>query len=129
MALRGLFEKWAHRAGWVIVTLVAAAGTVAAYGTLPAGRGYPILGIALGVGGLIHILGDMLTSHGCPVLWPLPTGRKRRWRCFGLPDPMAVTVGGRVEVYVLRTVFWVVSVATAGWMLYQPLLQRFNIKV
>ncbi|MGC9665663.1 metal-dependent hydrolase [Planosporangium sp. 12N6] len=129
MALRGLFEKWAERAGWVIVTLSAVAATFAAYETLPAGRGYPILGIALGVGGLIHILGDMLTSHGCPVLWPIPTGRGRMWRCFGLPHSMAVKVGGKVEVVVLRTAFTVVSIATAGWMLYQPLLQRFNIKV
>jgi membrane-bound metal-dependent hydrolase YbcI (DUF457 family) len=129
MALRGLFEKWAHRAGWVIVTLVAAAGTIGTYGALPAGRGYPILGIALGVGGLIHILGDMLTSHGCPVLWPIPTGRKRMWRCFGLPDSISVEVGGRVEVYGLRTAFWVISIAAAGWLLYQPVLQQFNIKV
>jgi membrane-bound metal-dependent hydrolase YbcI (DUF457 family) len=129
MALRGMFEKWAHRAGWVIVTLTAAAGTVAAYEALPAGRGYPVLGIALGVGGLIHILGDMLTRHGCPVLWPVPTGRGRMWRCIGLPDSFSVKVGGKVEVYVLRTAFWLVSLASAGRLLYQPVLQRFNIRV
>jgi membrane-bound metal-dependent hydrolase YbcI (DUF457 family) len=129
MALRGLFDKWAERAGWLIVTLAAAFGTSAAYAALPAGRGYPILGVALGLGGLIHILGDMLTRHGCPVLWPIPTGRGRRWRNIGLPDSISVKVGGSVEVYVLRTAFWLVSIATAGWMLYQPLLQRFNIKV
>ncbi len=128
MALRGLFEKWAERAGWVIVTLAAAAATSAAYAVLPAGRGYPILGVALGAGGLIHILGDMLTRHGCPVLWPIPTGGGRRWRCIGLPDSFAVKVGGAVEVYVLRTAFWLVSLAAAGRLLYQPLLQRFNIK-
>jgi membrane-bound metal-dependent hydrolase YbcI (DUF457 family) len=129
MALRGLFEKWAQRAGWVIVTISAAVATVSAYEALPAGRGYPILGIALGVGGLIHVLGDMLTSHGCPVLWPIPTGGKRMWRCYGLPDAIAVKVGGKVEVYGLRTAFWVISVVASGWMLYQPLLQQFNIKV
>src|SRR6266702_5181085 len=48
MALRGLFVTWAKRAGWVIVTLVALAGTAGAYLTLPAGRGYPVLGVALG---------------------------------------------------------------------------------
>jgi membrane-bound metal-dependent hydrolase YbcI (DUF457 family) len=129
MALRGLFEKWAERAGWVIVTLAAAAATTGAYATLPAGRGYPILGVALGLGGLIHVLGDMLTRHGCPIFWPIPTGGKRMWRPVGLPDSFAVKVGGKVEVYVLRTAFWVVSLATAAWMLYQPVLQRFNIKV
>ncbi len=128
MALRGLFERWAHRAGWLIVTLVAAAGTVGAYERLPAGRGYPILGFALGVGGLIHVLGDMLTSHGCPVFWPIPTGGKRMWRCVGLPDWFSVKVGGKVEVYLLRTAFWLVSLASAGRLLYQPVLHRFNIK-
>src|SRR5215510_4472830 len=55
MALRGMFDKWAHRAGWVIVTLVALAATVAAYERLPAGRGYPVLGLAIGVGGVVHL--------------------------------------------------------------------------
>jgi membrane-bound metal-dependent hydrolase YbcI (DUF457 family) len=128
MAVRGLFEKWAARAGWLIVTLVAAAGTVYGYEALPAGRGYPMLGVALGVGGLIHILGDMLTRHGCPVLWPLTVRRGRRWYCVGLPDAFSVKVGGKVEVYLLRTTFWLVSVLAAGRLFYHPVLQRFNIK-
>ena len=87
-----------------------------------------MLGIALGLGGLIHVLGDMLTRHGCPVLWPIPLGG-RRWKCIGLPDAVALKVGGRVEVYLLRTTFWLVSVAAAGRLLYQPVLDRLNIKV
>ncbi len=74
MALRGLFVKWAQRAGWLIVTLVSAAAAFGAYEQLPGGRGYPVLGLAIGVGGVVHLLGDMLTRHGCPVLWPLPLG-------------------------------------------------------
>jgi membrane-bound metal-dependent hydrolase YbcI (DUF457 family) len=128
MALRGLLETWAARAGWVIVTLVAAVGTAYGYAVLPAGGGDPVLGVALGVGGLIHILGDMLTRHGCPVFWPITTGRGRRWRCVGLPDPFSVKVGGRVEVYLLRTAFWLVSIAAAGRLLYQPVLQLFSVK-
>ena len=129
MALRGMFEKWAQRAGWLVVTLTAAMATFLAYERLPAGRGYPILGLALGVGGLIHILGDMLTRHGCPVLWPFTVGRGRRWRCVGLPDSFAVKVGGKVEVYLLRSAFWLVSVAAASRLLYEPVLNRLNIKV
>src|SRR5204862_6159272 len=72
MALRGLFEKWARRAGWLIVTLVAAGATSGAYALLPGNRGYPVLGVAIGVGGIVHLLGDMVTSHGCPILWPIP---------------------------------------------------------
>jgi membrane-bound metal-dependent hydrolase YbcI (DUF457 family) len=127
MALRGMFEKWARRAGWVIVTLTAAAGTVGAYEMLPAGRGYPILGFALGVGSLLHIVGDMLTRHGCPVFWPIPTGGNRTWRCIGLPDWFSVKVGGKVEVYVLRTAFWLVSLVAAGRLYYEPVLRRFKL--
>jgi membrane-bound metal-dependent hydrolase YbcI (DUF457 family) len=128
MALRGLFVKWAKRAGWVIVTLVAAAGTAGAYLTLPAGRGYPVLGVALGVGGIVHLLGDMLTPHGCPIFWPFPIGR-RMWRCIGVPDPISVEVGGKVEVFVLRTVFFLVGAAAGVGLLARPLLRRYNIEV
>jgi len=128
MALRGMFEKWAHRAGWLIVTLVALAATLGAYERLPAGRGYPVLGLAIGAGGLVHILGDMLTSHGCPLFWPLPVGR-RMWRCVGLPDSFSVKVGGRVEVYLLRTTFWLASALAGAALLARPVMHRFNIRV
>jgi membrane-bound metal-dependent hydrolase YbcI (DUF457 family) len=128
MALRGLFEKWARRAGWVIVTLVAAGATYGAYQLLPGNRGYPVLGIALGVGGIVHLLGDMVTSHGCPVLWPIPTGR-RMWRCIGLPDAIAVTVGGKVEVFVLRTAFFLIALAAGTGLFARPFLRRYDIEI
>jgi membrane-bound metal-dependent hydrolase YbcI (DUF457 family) len=127
-ALRGVFEKWAHKAGWLIVTLVAGAVTFGAYERLPADQGYPVLGLAIGVGGLVHLLGDMLTSHGCPVFWPIPTGR-RMWRCVGLPDSFSVKVGGRVEVMLLRSAFAVISVLAGAAMLVQPIITRFNIRL
>lgn len=116
LALRGLFHKWAERAGWVIVTLVSAA---AAYGTflyLPADRGYPMLGLAVGVGCFVHLLGDIVTSAGVPILWPVPTGR-RMWRMVGVPNGVSVSVGGRVEVLLLRTVFVLVSLAAGSALL------------
>ncbi|MBO0871336.1 MAG: metal-dependent hydrolase [Micromonosporaceae bacterium] len=126
MALRGLFQSWSKRAGWVIVTLVAAAGAWGAFERLAAGRGYPVLGIALGVGGLVHLLGDMVTSHGCPVLWPLPTGR-RMWRCIGVPDAIAVKVGGKVERLVVRPVFAVASVLATAALWVPGLWHRYRI--
>jgi len=118
LALRGLFHRWAERAGWLIVTLVSAG---AAYGTfryLPADRGYPMLGLAVGVGCLVHLLGDIVTSAGIPLLWPIPTGR-RMWRMVGVPDGVSVNVGGKVEVLLLRTVFTLVALA-AGTALFLP---------
>jgi membrane-bound metal-dependent hydrolase YbcI (DUF457 family) len=128
MALRGLFEKWAKRAGWVIVTLTALAATGFAFTRLQGVRGYPMLGIALGVGGIVHLLGDMLTSHGCPILWPIPTGR-RMWRCIGVPDAVATTVGGRVEVFVWRTIFVLVALAAAAGLFAPQLLQRYPLNL
>jgi membrane-bound metal-dependent hydrolase YbcI (DUF457 family) len=126
MALRGLFEKWAKRAGWVIVTLTALAATAFTFTRLHGDRGYPMLGIALGVGGIVHLLGDMLTSHGCPILWPIPTGR-RMWRCVGVPDAIATTVGGRIEVFVWRTLFILVALASGAGLFAPQLLSRYSL--
>jgi membrane-bound metal-dependent hydrolase YbcI (DUF457 family) len=126
MALRGLFETWARRAGWVIVTIVAAAAAFGAFERLPDNRGYPVLGLAIGVGGVVHLLGDMLTRHGCPFFWPLPL-RQRMWRCIGIPDEISVKVGGKVEVYVLRTAFAIVTLAAGGLLLAPTLMRRFDI--
>ncbi|HYN94802.1 MAG TPA: metal-dependent hydrolase [Pilimelia sp.] len=125
LALRGLFEDWAQRVGWAVVTLVSAA---AAYGTflaLPGGRGYPLLGLAVGVGCFVHLLGDIITSAGVPILWPIAMGR-RRWRMIGVPDAIALRVGGTVEVYVLRGAFVAVSVLAVGALVGPPLLDRLT---
>jgi len=111
-ALRGLFPSWSKRAGWIIVTAAAGYATYWADAHLPLKNGYPLLGIAIGVGGIVHLLGDMITSHGCPAFWPLPL-EHQTWHCIGVPDDVAVKVGGKVEVYVLRTLFFVISVAAA----------------
>lgn len=128
LALRGLFDEWAKRAGWLVITLISAA---AAWGTamrLPGDRGYPMLGLAVGVGCLVHLLGDMVTRAGVPILWPIPTGR-RMWRMIGLPDAFALRAGGAVEIYLFRGAFMVVSLLSAGGLLAPAVLRRFNIEV
>ena len=126
LALRGLFERWAERAGWVIVTTAAAGAAFVVYERLPDDRGYPLLGVAVGVGGLIHLLGDMITRHGCPIFWPVPTGR-RMWRCVGLPDSVALTAGDKTETVFLRTVFATVAIFAGAILVVPILLQRFDI--
>lgn len=129
MALRGLFENWAKRAGWLIVTLASAGAATWVYQQLPGGRGYPALGVAIGVGGIVHLLGDLLTDHGCPLFWPIPIARRKMWRCVGVPDAVAVEVGGKVEVLVLRTVFIAVSVIAAISLVGPAVLHRFDIEI
>ncbi|UWP87401.1 metal-dependent hydrolase [Dactylosporangium fulvum] len=126
LALRGLFEKWAERAGWLIVTLSAAGAAYLVYERLPGDRGYPLLGVAVGVGGLVHLAGDMLTRHGCPIFWPIPTGR-RMWRNIGLPDSIALVAGNKTETVFLRTVFATIAIFAGAVLVLPTLLERFNI--
>jgi membrane-bound metal-dependent hydrolase YbcI (DUF457 family) len=126
LALRGLFDEWAERAGWVIVTLCSAAIAVFTAARLPGDRGYPMLGFAVGVGCLVHLMGDIITSAGVPILWPLPTGR-RMWRMVGVPNGIAVKVGGKMETIVLRTAFTVVALLAIAAMFAPNLLHRIDL--
>lgn len=117
LALRGLFDRWAERAGWLIVTLCAAVIAVFTAARLPGDRGYPLLGFAVAVGCVAHLLGDMITKNGVPILWPIPVGR-RMWRMIGVPNGIAVRVGGPAEV-VLRALFAIVSLV-AVFALFAP---------
>ena len=125
LALRGLFDEWAERAGWVIVTLCSASIAVFTAARLPGDRGYPLLGLAVGVGCVVHLLGDIITSAGVPILWPIPTGR-RMWRMIGVPNGMAVRVGGKTETIVLRTAFTLVALLAIAAMFAPGLLHRFE---
>jgi membrane-bound metal-dependent hydrolase YbcI (DUF457 family) len=128
LALRGLFHRWAERAGWILITLLSGA---AAYGTflyLPADRGYPMLGVAVGVGCFVHLMGDIITSAGVPIMWPIPVGR-RMWRMIGVPNGVAVSVGGKVETILLRGTFMLVSLAAVAALVGPALLEMFNIHI
>ena len=128
LALRGLFDEWAKRAGWVIVTLVSAGAAYFTFLTLPGDRGYPMLGLAVGIGSFVHILGDMITRNGVPILWPIPI-KRRMWTMISVPDAIAIKAGGTVEIVVLRVVFTVISLLSAAGLLAPSLLRRFNIEV
>ncbi|HEX8627332.1 MAG TPA: metal-dependent hydrolase [Catenuloplanes sp.] len=128
LALRGLFDDWAQRVGWVTVTLLSAAGAWFAYLGLPGDRGYPVLGLAVGVGCFVHLLGDMITKNGVPILWPITT-HGRRWRMIGVPNRMAIRAGGRVEVLVLRGAFSVISVLATLGLVAPAVLRRFDIEL
>ncbi len=113
LAIRGLLDDWAKHEGWPLITALAAAAAYGAWAALPSGRAYPLLGAAVAAGGLIHTLGDMITSAGCPVLWPLPLAG-RLWRDIGVPDAIAVRVGGAVERMFLRPLLLAIGAAAAA---------------
>lgn len=128
LALRGLFDEWAKRAGWVIVTLVSAAAAWFTFLTLPGDRGYPMIGLAVGVGCFVHIIGDLITRAGVPILWPIPI-KHRMWTMIGLPNSIALKTGSRAEVVVLRTALTAVSLLATVGLVAPSLLRRFNIEI
>jgi membrane-bound metal-dependent hydrolase YbcI (DUF457 family) len=125
LALRGLLHTWAERAGWVPITIASGAAAYGTYLYLPAGRGYPLLGLAAGAGCFIHLLGDIITRAGVPIMWPIPTGR-RMWKMFGVPNALAVSVGGWVERVLLRGAFALICVAAATALLGPIILEKFD---
>ncbi|MEU3456162.1 metal-dependent hydrolase [Micromonospora sp. NPDC006766] len=125
LALRGLFDKWAERAGWVVVTLASAAAAWFTFANLPGDRGYPLIGTAVGVGCVVHVLGDMITRAGVPILWPIPI-KRRMWTSFGLPHSIALRTGSKAETVVLRTAMTIVAVLAAVGLVAPSVLQRMN---
>ncbi|MFJ9627153.1 metal-dependent hydrolase [Streptomyces sp. NPDC091280] len=65
---------------------------------------YLWLGLPVVLGALVHDIGDALTVSGCPILWPIPLGRKR-WYPIGPPKVMRFRAGSWVELKVLMPVF------------------------
>ena len=72
------------------------------------GQHYLWIGLPIVLGALVHCIGDALTVSGCPVLWPIPIGRKR-WYPIGPPKFMRFRAGSWVELKVLTPVFFVVG--------------------
>ncbi|MEW2428848.1 metal-dependent hydrolase [Micromonospora sp. NPDC047644] len=128
LALRGLFDEWAERAGWVIITLASAGAAWFTFANLPGGRGYPLIGTALGVGCFVHILGDMITRAGVPILWPIPI-KRRMWMMIGLPNKIALRVGSKAEVVGMRIALTVVSALATVGLIAPSVLSRFDIDI
>lgn len=66
------------------------------------------LGVPVVLGALVHCVGDALTVSGCPILWPIPIGRKR-WYPLGPPKAMRFRAGAWVEIKVLMPAFMVIG--------------------
>jgi hypothetical protein len=60
----------------------------------------PWLGVAVGVGCLVHCVGEGLTGDGSPLFWPLPLGGQL-WREIDAPALVRFPAGGLFEVAVL----------------------------
>lgn len=121
LALRGLMSDWAKREGWIVTTGTALAAALVAWWVLPQGN-YWWLGFAVGLGATMHLLGDMITKNGCPILAPMPFNGKNWWD-FTLPSLLRIRAGGWFEYAVLLPALTIVTVV-AALNVYTPELLR-----
>ncbi|MEU6236302.1 metal-dependent hydrolase [Kitasatospora sp. NPDC047058] len=89
---------------WMLVEVLDKPGNGAAWLFTEPGQEYLWVGLPIVLGALVHCIGDALTVSGCPVLWPIPIGR-RRWYPVGPPKGMRFRAGSRVEIKILMPVF------------------------
>lgn len=108
---RALTHTWPF-ALWVGVTTGAALASAGEVWWPPL-AGWWWLGPVLGLGCLVHVLGDALTRSGVPILWPF-VSRGRRWR--RLRSPLPFRTGGRGEQFVAVPLFAVAGFGSL-WLL------------
>nr|WSZ94775.1 metal-dependent hydrolase [Streptomyces sp. NBC_00857] len=89
---------------WMLAGILDQPGNGANWLFTEPGQEYLWLGLPIVLGALVHDIGDALTVSGCPILWPIPVGRKR-WYPLGPPKAMRFRAGAWVEVKVLMPVF------------------------
>lgn len=98
----------AAASAWILADILDQPNSGADWLFTAPGQEYLWLGLPVVLGALVHDLGDALTVSGCPVLWPIPIGRKR-WYPVGPPKGMRFRAGSWVEVKVLMPVFMVLG--------------------
>lgn len=96
--------------GMVTVTIGSIVVAIALISLLPEGLSYNWVGAAVTFGWIAHILGDMMTVSGVPLLWPLKYKGKRWWD-FRLP--LGIKAGGWIEKSILVPLFSIIIIVAA----------------
>ncbi|MCD0483373.1 metal-dependent hydrolase [Streptacidiphilus sp. ASG 303] len=91
---------------WMLADILDKPGNGSSWLFTEPGQQYLWVGLPIVLGALVHCIGDALTVSGCPILWPIPLGRKR-WYPVGPPKAMRFRAGSWVEVKVLTPIFMV----------------------
>ncbi|MGW0734827.1 metal-dependent hydrolase [Streptomyces sp. NPDC002851] len=102
----------AATSSWILAGVLDQPGNGSDWFFTGAGQEYMWLGLPVLLGAMVHNIGDGLTISGCPILWPLPIGRKR-WYPVGTPRILRFRAGSWVEVKVLMPVFMVLGAVGA----------------
>lgn len=86
------FGRWALAAPGTLAATVLATGDPVAEINGMAG----LIGWYIALGCVVHCLGDALTEHGCPFLWPIPI-RGETFYEIRLPAPLRFRTGSATE--------------------------------
>lgn len=90
----------------MVASLIISAGIFYA---LPPDENYLWLGAAVSFGWFMHLLGDMITKMGVPILFPIPIKGKRWWDVT-LPSALRIRAGGTFEKAVLLPGLTIITV-------------------
>src|SRR5699024_3538663 len=97
LALRGLAPDWSRKQDWLYVTGLSLALAVVVWFALPASVSSTALGAAVATGVVVHLLGDMITKRGVPLLGGIVRIGGKRWRNFRPPGRLRVRAGGGAD--------------------------------
>lgn len=107
-ALRGLaIGVPGRRIGSAVVNAMVNAGLLGGFALLDVR--YMWIGIAVGLGCLVHLIGDCITTEGCPLLWP---------SMLNFTVPIVPRTGGRVERFLITPLLVVVGAVLAYWAMF-----------
>lgn len=119
LAVRGLLHTWRHHVDALLVAALSLLLTYACWrwtGSQTADAAS--LGLAVMIGCTAHYLGDAITEHGCPILWPLPLGGQT-WYPVAPPKALRMTTGGKVEMVLVGPALTVAAVALSAVVLFR----------
>ncbi len=100
----GLYAIGVHGHG---ADALAIAGAIA---LMVSGTGVALVALAVGLGCATHVIGDMLTDDGCPLLYPFS-----RYHFRLLPRPLAFTTGTWPELWLVNPAL----VGSLGYLIYR----------
>ncbi|MGW1676963.1 metal-dependent hydrolase [Saccharopolyspora sp. NPDC002376] len=131
LAVRGLLHVKSSRKDALLIAVASLLLTVACWAwagdqpTNPAA-----FGVAVMLGCVAHLLGDAITEHGCPMLWPVPLAGQT-WYPIAPPKSMRMTTGGRVEMAIVGPALTIAAVVLSSVVLYRigaaPWIAQLNL--
>lgn len=96
--------------GQIIINIGSIITSILLVFMLPKDLSYNWVGVAVSFGWIAHLIGDMMTVAGVPVLFPLKIRGKRWWN---LRFPLGIRAGGWIEMSILMPLFGIITIIAA----------------